>query len=89
MKTVTPREALEFSAQLRLPNTVAVEDIRFIVSRTLAELGLESCADTMVGGGLIKGLSGGEKKRTSVGVEIITEPEVIPSNESNDCIDTS
>ena len=76
MKTVTPREALEFSARLRLPDSTTEAEIKSLVSKTLVELGLEKCADTMCGGGLIKGISGGEKKRTSVGVEIITNPDV-------------
>ncbi len=76
MKTVTPREAVQFSASLRLPSTMTPEDIRALVNRTIQELGLESCADTMVGGGLVKGLSGGEKKRVSIAVEVVTNPEV-------------
>jgi ATP-binding cassette subfamily G (WHITE) protein 2 len=31
-------------------------------------LGLKKCAETYVGSSLIRGLSGGERKRTSVGV---------------------
>lgn len=77
LKTVTPREAMEFSARLRLPSTVSSEEIKSIASRTIVELGLEKCADSMVGGGLVKGISGGEKKRTSIGVEMITNPEVL------------
>jgi hypothetical protein len=37
----------------------------------ITELGLLTCADTIVGGPLIKGISGGERKRTSVGVELV------------------
>lgn len=31
----------------------------------------------MVGGDLLKGISGGERKRTSIGVELITNPPLI------------
>jgi ABC-type multidrug transport system ATPase subunit len=41
------------------------------------ELGLSSCADTIVGGPLIKGISGGERKRTSVGVELVVKPNMV------------
>jgi ABC-type glutathione transport system ATPase component len=43
----------------------------------LDELGLNKCADTIVGGALIKGISGGERKRTSVGVELVVKPALI------------
>lgn len=47
-----------------------------IVDSLLEDLGLMVCADVMIGGPLIKGISGGQKKRTSVGVELITNPSV-------------
>ncbi len=77
MATATPREALEFSAVLRLPPGTTPEVIKELVEAMLEELGLEGCADTMIGGALIKGISGGQKKRTSVGIEIITNPSVL------------
>ena len=43
----------------------------------LQELGLTHCADTLVGGELIKGISGGERKRTSVGVELVVKPALV------------
>jgi ABC-type multidrug transport system ATPase subunit len=69
--TSTPREAIHFSAKLRLSRDTAEEAIAAITDRVVAELGLTTCADTMIGGGLIKGISGGECKRTSVGVELV------------------
>ena len=41
------------------------------------ELGLSGCADTDVGGALVKGISGGERKRTSVGVELVVKPSLV------------
>jgi ABC-type multidrug transport system ATPase subunit len=76
MPTATPREALRFSASLRLPSSTTGEELDELVSTTLRDLGIEGCADTMIGGALIKGISGGQRKRTSVGVEIITNPSV-------------
>lgn len=79
LATATPREALIFSAKLRLPPDTSMETIHELVEAMLEELGLEDCANTMIGGPLIKGISGGQKKRTSVGVEIITNPSVCMS----------
>jgi ABC-type multidrug transport system ATPase subunit len=69
--TSTPREAIHFSAKLRLSRETSKEAIISITERVITELGLTTCADTMIGGSLIKGISGGEYKRTSVGVELV------------------
>jgi ABC-type multidrug transport system ATPase subunit len=69
--TATPREAIKFSAKLRLPRSTTDASIEQLATRMLNELGLSTCADTIVGGPLIKGISGGERKRTSVGVELV------------------
>jgi ABC-type lipoprotein export system ATPase subunit len=85
--TSTPREAIRFSAKLRLPRSTTDRDLDRLTRRMIQELGLEHCADTMVGGALIKGISGGERKRTSVGVELVTKPALVfLDGESNICI---
>jgi ABC-type multidrug transport system ATPase subunit len=75
--TATPREAIRFSAKLRLPRITTDDEIEDLADKMLAELGLSACADTMIGGALIKGISGGERKRTSVGVELVTKPSLV------------
>jgi len=74
----TPREAIYFSARLRLPNDTSEDDIRSLINHTLHELMLDQCADTVIRGDLTKGIIGGQKKRTSIiGVEMVTNPSVI------------
>jgi len=75
--TATPRESIYFSAKLRLPKITTEEQLQHLTDRMLEELGLIDCADTMVGGALIKGISGGQRKRTSVGVELVTKPALV------------
>jgi ABC-type multidrug transport system ATPase subunit len=75
--TATPREAIAFSAKLRLPRITTDSEIDELADRMLAELGLKDCADTHIGGSLINGISGGERKRTSVGVELVTKPSLV------------
>jgi ABC-type transporter Mla maintaining outer membrane lipid asymmetry ATPase subunit MlaF len=72
LATATPREALVFSAQMRLPNATPNEEIDRLVENLLVDLGLEVCADTMIGGALIKGISGGQRKRTRYGGVVCT-----------------
>jgi ABC-type multidrug transport system ATPase subunit len=88
MATATPREAMEFSARLRLPNTTTPQEIKALVDGLVKDLGLEKCADTMIGGALIKGISGGQKKRTSVGVELITDPALVFLDEPTSGLDS-
>jgi ABC-type multidrug transport system ATPase subunit len=54
----------------------------------LAELGLENCADTYVGGALLKGISGGERKRCSVGVELVVRPAMVFLDEPTSGLDS-
>ncbi len=77
MATATPREALAFSALLRLPSDTSQTEISNIVSNLLKDLGIEDCADTIIGNVMIKGISGGQRKRTSVGVEMISDPSLL------------
>lgn len=75
--TATVREAILFSAKLRLRKTMSDQDLERLVARMITELGLQNCADTIVGSALIKGISGGERKRTSVGVELVVQPALV------------
>jgi ATP-binding cassette subfamily G (WHITE) protein 2 len=75
--TLTVRENLLFSANLRLPKTVSEREKNDRVSRVIADLGLESCADTRMGTELLRGVSGGEKKRTCIGMEMILSPKIL------------
>jgi len=86
--TSTPREAIRFSAKLRLPRSTTEEQLDTLTTRMLEELGLTDCADTICGGALIKGISGGQRKRTSVGVELVTKPALVFLDEPTSGLDS-
>jgi len=86
--TSTPRECIRFSAKLRSPRSTTEEELDALVEKILRDLGLEKCADTMVGGALIKGISGGEKRRTSVGVELVVKPALVFLDEPTSGLDS-
>jgi ABC-type multidrug transport system ATPase subunit len=46
------------------------------------------CQNTWVGGPLFKGVSGGERKRTSIAVELITDPSLIFLDEPTTGLDS-
>ncbi|XP_071808121.1 broad substrate specificity ATP-binding cassette transporter ABCG2-like isoform X2 [Asterias amurensis] len=89
MGTLTVRENLEFSANLRLDKTVTKEERKIRVQDVINELGLNLCADTKVGTEFIRGVSGGERKRTNVGMELITKPSVLFLDEPTTGLDAS
>lgn len=64
MQTLTVRETLQFAARLKLNIPEADQDEK--IMELCKRLKLEKCLDVLVGGKLIKGISGGEKKRTSI-----------------------
>ena len=86
--TQTPREALLFSAMLRLPQAMPMSEKRELVEKMLADLGLLDCADTFCGDEMIRGISGGEKKRTAIGVELVMKPELIFLDEPTSGLDS-
>ena len=51
-------------------------------------MGLEKCKDTVIGSILKKTISGGERKRTSIGVELITDPSMILLDEPTSGLDS-
>jgi ABC-type multidrug transport system ATPase subunit len=75
LETLTPHECLQFAANLRLSGTPEEREER--VQKIIKDLRLTTCKDTLVGNVLKKGISGGERKRTSIGVELITDPSLI------------
>lgn len=86
--TSTPRECIYFSAKLRLPRSTTEHQLETLTNRMIEELGLVDCADTIVGGALIKGISGGQRKRTSVGVELVVKPALVFLDEPTSGLDS-
>jgi ATP-binding cassette subfamily G (WHITE) protein 2 len=66
-----------FSANVRLPNNVSEIERRARVTKIIIDLGLESCADTIVGTTFLRGISGGERKRTCIGMELVLSPKIL------------
>ena len=68
----TVPEALTFAARLKLKVPEQEQDKR--IDKLLEDLGLSQVKDSMIGNERRKVISGGERKRTSIGVELITDP---------------
>ena len=85
MGTLTPREALRYAAQLELVGKSSIREQHIKVENIIEELALTACADTVTGyigvdaanSGIRGGLSGGERKRLAIGMELLSEPSLI------------
>lgn len=86
--TLTVREVVSFSAAVRLPESVSLEEKKEIVDQVLKQLGLSHVADSRVGDASKRGLSGGEKKRLSVAVELVTDPAILFVDEPTSGLDS-
>lgn len=84
--TMTVREALLMSATLRMPN-INAEEADELVENTIKKLYLDSARDTYIGTKFKKGVSGGERKRTSIGMELITKTPILFLDEPTSGLD--
>jgi len=87
LENLTVREQLYYSAMLRLPPFMSVSDKLRRVDQIMEELGLLACQNTKIGGQIVRGVSGGERKRCNIGVEMISNPSVLFLDEPTSGLD--
>ena len=87
--TLTVRETLQYAADLRLPPPTSTEERKSRVTEVIRELGLQECADTRIGNDVHRGCSGGEKRRTSIGVQMLANPSVLFADEPTTGLDST
>lgn len=88
LSTLTVRETITYSALLRIPSTEpsAIHDV---VEGTISQLGLIDCADRFVGNWHLRGISGGERKRLSIALEVLTRPSILFLDEPTTGLDSA
>ncbi|XP_057483890.1 ABC transporter G family member 15-like [Actinidia eriantha] len=87
--TLTVRETITYSAHLRLPTTLPKEEVHDIVEGTIMEMGLQECADRLIGNWHLRGISGGEQKRLSIALEILMRPRLMFLDEPTSGLDSA
>jgi ABC-type multidrug transport system ATPase subunit len=83
---LTPKESLRFACRLR--TTMTEVQIRERVDVIIERMSLQKCENTLIGGGMIKGISGGERKRVAIGYELITDPQFLLLDEPTSGLDS-
>ncbi|KAJ3112458.1 ATP-binding cassette sub- G member 2 [Phlyctochytrium bullatum] len=87
---ITVRETLRFAARLRLPSKeFSVAEKHAKADEILKRLRLSRAADTPIGDGATRGVSGGERKRTAIGQELVGNPQILFLDEPTSGLDSN
>ncbi|XP_043713702.1 ABC transporter G family member 1-like [Telopea speciosissima] len=89
MTTLTVGEAVYYSAQLQLPNSMSRTEKKERAETTIREMGLQDSMHTRIGGWGNKGISGGQKRRVSICIEILTRPKLLFLDEPTSGLDSA
>ncbi|KAJ9107181.1 hypothetical protein QFC19_002841 [Naganishia cerealis] len=86
--TLTSRETLSYALRLAMPKAKP-DFIKERVDHVIEMLGLRSCADNQIGTPLKRGLSGGQKRRVSIGCSLVTYPRILYLDEPTSGLDST
>jgi ATP-binding cassette subfamily G (WHITE) protein 1 len=87
LDTMTVREAITMAALLRLPRAMSLDAKLARVNQVIELMHLQKCAESVIGSHLIKGISGGERKRVSIAMVMITNPSILYLDEPTSGLD--
>ncbi|XP_032881411.1 ATP-binding cassette sub-family G member 8 [Amblyraja radiata] len=88
LPNLTVRETFTFVAKLRLPRDFSEEQRNERIEDVIAELRLRQCANTKVGNNFTRGVSGGERRRVSIGVQLLWNPGILILDEPTSGLDS-
>ncbi|XP_062213477.1 ABC transporter G family member 6-like [Phragmites australis] len=86
---LTVAETLMYSAEFRLPRSLSASKKRSRVQALIDQLGLRAAANTIIGDEGRRGVSGGERRRVSIGIDIIHDPIILFLDEPTSGLDST
>ncbi|XP_059666171.1 ABC transporter G family member 6-like [Cornus florida] len=86
---LTVEETLMFAAEFRLPRTLSKSKKKMRVQALIDQLGLRNAAKTIIGDEGHRGVSGGERRRVSIGTDIIHDPIILFLDEPTSGLDST
>lgn len=85
---LTVKETLMFSAQFRIKG-MSLKEKEERVLALMQELGLDHIADSYIGDDEVRGISGGERKRVSIAIDVIHDPPILLLDEPTSGLDST
>ena len=89
LRDLTVRENLSFYARIRLPASYSNARCETIVDETIGTLGLSHIQHSRIGDETKRGISGGQRKRVNVGMEMVSSPSLLFLDEPTSGLDST
>ncbi|CAF2094736.1 unnamed protein product [Brassica napus] len=86
---LTVEETLMFAAEFRLPRSLPKSKKKLRVQALIEQLGIKNAAKTIIGDEGHRGISGGERRRVSIGIDIIHDPILLFLDEPTSGLDST
>jgi ABC-type multidrug transport system ATPase subunit len=74
---LTVKQALYYTARLRLPPDSTLPEIENRIESVIEQLGLQGTEHVRIGSPVRKGISGGQRKRVNLAMELLTDPSIL------------
>jgi ABC-type multidrug transport system ATPase subunit len=87
--SLTVRETMDFYAALKLPHSLSKHQRDERVEELLTEFGLAQASNTYIGGPTMQGISGGQRRRVSIAIEMLSEPSCLLLDEPTSGLDAA
>jgi ABC-type multidrug transport system ATPase subunit len=88
-RDLTVFQVLHYAAKTRLPSDLPDSAVIDHVNRLITRMGLAHIRDSLIGGEAVRGISGGQRKRVNIALELITEPPLLFLDEPTSGLDST
>jgi len=77
LRELTVRDNISFSAKYRLPANLTGPEVEHKINECIAELGISHVQHSIIGDERTRGISGGQRKRVNIGLELVADPSIL------------